>query len=161
MTTIYLSLGSNIGNRKQNLEKAITELEKNNVKEIKISSLYETEPVGPKQRNFYNLVGKFKTNLKPKELLKVLKQIEEKLGRIKTYRWGPRVIDIDILFYGKQIIKSKKLIIPHKEIVNRAFVLIPMNEIAPGFIHPIYHKTIKTICMPYLTKNSKYGIIKR
>ena len=83
------------------------------------------------------------------------------MGRTKTYRWGPRVIDIDILFYGKQIIKSKKLIIPHKEIVNRAFVLIPMNEIAPGFIHPIYHKTIKTICMPYLTKNSKYGIIKR
>lgn len=161
MTIIYLSLGSNIGNRKRNLEKALTELNKSNIKEIKISSLYETEPVGPKQRNFYNITGKFKTSLQPQDLLKTVKQIEEKLGRTKTYRWGPRVIDIDILFYGKQIIKSKKLIIPHKEIVNRAFVLIPMNEIAPGFIHPIYHKTIKTICMPYLTKNSKYGIIKR
>ena len=142
MTTIYLSLGSNIGNRKKNLEKALTELNKNNIKEIKISSLYETEPVGPKQRNFYNIAGKFK-------------------GRTKTYHWGPRVIDIDILFYGKQTIKSKNLIIPHKEIVNRAFVLIPMNEIASNFIHPIYHKAIKTICMPYLTKSSKYGIIKR
>ena len=68
MTTIYLSLGSNIGNRKKNLEKAVAELNKNNIKEIKISSLYETEPVGPKQRNFYNIAGKFKTNLNPREL---------------------------------------------------------------------------------------------
>lgn len=145
MTTIYLSLGSNIGNRKKNLEKALIELGQNNIKEIKISSFYETEPVGPKQRNFYNIAGKFKTNLKPQELLKTVKQIEEKLGRTKTYHWGPRVIDIDILFYGKQIIKSKNLIIPHKEIINRAFVLVPMNEIAPNFVHPIYRKTIRTM----------------
>lgn len=145
MTTIYLSLGSNIGNRKKNLEKALTELDKSNIKEIKISSFYETEPVGPKQRNFYNIAGKFKTNLKPQELLKTVKQIEEKLGRTKTYHWGPRVIDIDILFYGKQIIKSKNLIIPHKEIINRAFVLVPMNEIAPNFVHPANCKTIKTL----------------
>jgi len=145
MTTIYLSLGSNIGNRKKNLEKALIELNKSNIKEIKISSFYETEPIGPKQRNFYNIAGKFKTNLKPQELLKTVKQIEEKLGRIKTYHWGPRVIDIDILFYGKQIIKSKNLIIPHKEIINRAFVLVPMNEIAPNFVHPANRKTIKTL----------------
>ncbi len=145
MTTIYLSLGSNIGNRKKNLEKAVAELNKNNIKEIKISSLYETEPVGPKQRNFYNIAGKFKTNLNPQELLKVLKQTEQKLGRTKTYHWGPRVIDIDILFYGKQVIKSKNLIIPHKEIINRAFVLVPMKEIASNFVHPTQHKTIKTL----------------
>ena len=147
MTTIYLSLGSNIANRKKNLEKALTELYKNNIKQIKISSFYETEPVGPKQRNFYNIAGKFKTDLKPQELLKTVKQIEEKIGRTKTYRWGPRVIDIDILFYGKQIIKSENLMIPHKEIMNRAFVLVPMKEISPNFIHPIYHKTIKTLEM--------------
>ena len=145
MTTIYLSLGSNIGNRKNNLRKALIELNMNNIKEIKISSLYETEPVGPKQRNFYNIAGKFKTTLQPQELLKKIKQIEEYLGRTKTYRWGPRVIDIDILFYGKQIIKNKNLIIPHKEITNRAFVLVPMNEIAPNFIHPVYNKIIKTL----------------
>ncbi|MBQ1609853.1 MAG: 2-amino-4-hydroxy-6-hydroxymethyldihydropteridine diphosphokinase [Elusimicrobia bacterium] len=145
MTTIYLSLGSNIGNRKKNLEKAVAELSKNNIKEIKISSLYETEPVGPKQRNFYNIAGKFKTNLNPRELLKVLKQTEQKLGRIKTYHWGPRVIDIDILFYGKQVIKSKNLIIPHKEIINRAFVLVPMAEISANYIHPVYKKAIKTL----------------
>ena len=145
MITIYLSLGSNIGNRKKNLEKALIELNKSNIKEIKISSFYETEPVGPKQRNFYNIAGKFKTNLKPQELLKTVKQIEEKLGRIKTYHWGPRLIDIDILFYGKQIVKTKNLIIPHKEIINRSFVLVPMNEIAPNFVHPANHKTIKTL----------------
>ncbi len=145
MTIIYLSLGSNIGNRKRNLEKALIELHKKDIKKIKISSLYETEPVGPKQRNFYNIAGKFKTSLQPQDLLKTVKQIEENLGRIKTYRWGPRVIDIDILFYGKQIIKSKNLIIPHKEIANRAFVLVPMNEIAPNFVYPIKRKTIKTL----------------
>ena len=145
MTTIYLSLGSNIGNRKKNLEKALIELGQNNIKEIKISSFYETEPVGPKQRNFFNIAGKFKTNLKPQELLKTVKQIEEKLGRTKTYHWGPRIIDIDILFYGKQTIKTTNLIIPHKEIKNRAFVLVPMNEIASKFVHPIYRKTIRTM----------------
>ncbi|MBO7611931.1 MAG: 2-amino-4-hydroxy-6-hydroxymethyldihydropteridine diphosphokinase [Elusimicrobia bacterium] len=145
MTTIYLSLGSNIGNREKNLEKALTELSNNNISKIKVSSLYETEPVGPKQRNFYNIAGKFKTNLNPQDLLKVLKQIEQNLGRTKTYRWGPRVIDIDILFYGKQVIKSPKLTIPHKEIINRAFVLVPMKEIASNFVHPTQHKTIKTL----------------
>ncbi len=145
MTTIYLSLGSNIGNRKRNLEKAITELGKNNISGIQISSLYETEPVGPKQRNFYNIAGKFKTNLKPQDLLKTVKQIEQKLGRTKTYHWGPRVIDIDILFYGRGKIKTKNLVIPHKEIINRAFVLVPMAEIAKNFVHPVYRKTIKTL----------------
>ena len=153
MVIIYLSLGSNIGNRKTKLEKALTELNKNNIKEIKISSFYETEPIGPKQRNFYNIAGKFKTNLSPQELLKTVKQIEEKLGRKKTYRWGPRVIDIDILFYGNKIIKTKNLIIPHKEIANRAFVLVPMKEIVPNFIHPIYRKTMKT-----LNNNLKGGV---
>jgi len=142
---VYLSLGSNIGNRKRNLDLALNCLEQNCLEKLKISSLYETEPVGPKQRKFYNIAGKFTTILKPQELLKVVKSIEEKLGRKKTYHWGPRVIDIDILFYGKQIIKSDNLIIPHKEIQNRAFVLVPLKEIAPTLIHPVYHKTITTL----------------
>ncbi len=146
MITIYLSLGSNIGDRRKNIEKALSELEKNNIEKIRISSFYETEPVGPKQRNFYNIAGKFGTSLSPIELLKTLKQIEKRLGRTKTYRWGPRVIDIDILFYGNEIINTKSLIIPHKEIQNRAFVLIPMKEIAPKFIHPKIHKQIITLC---------------
>lgn len=145
MAIVYLSLGSNIGNRRKNIETAIIELEKNNINPVKLSSLYETEPVGPKQRKFYNMTGKFNTKLQPKELLKQLKRIEKNLGRIKTFRWGPRVIDVDILFYDKQVIKTKNLIIPHKEIQNRAFVLVPMKEIAPYFIHPVYKKTVSTL----------------
>ncbi len=145
MTIIYLSIGSNIGDRRKNVELSLNELERNGINAIKVSSFYETEPVGPKQRNFYNIVGKFRTNLRPTTLLKTLKQIEKNLGRKKTYRWGPRVIDIDILFYGNEIVETKELIIPHKEIANRVFVLVPMKEIAPDFIHPKIHKKIKTI----------------
>lgn len=145
MTVVYLSLGSNIGNRRKNIEKTLKEIENIGIKKIKISSFYETEPIGPKQRNFYNIAGKFKTDCGPFELLKKLKQIEKKLGRKKTYRWGPRIIDVDILFYGRQIIDTEELIIPHKEIANRAFVLVPMNEIASNFIHPKLHKKIKMI----------------
>ena len=96
MAIIYLSLGSNIGDRRKNIENALEEMDFYNIKKIKISSFYETEPVGPKQRNFYNIAGKFKTSLEPLELLAVLKAIEKKLGRKKTFRWGPRIIDIDI-----------------------------------------------------------------
>ena len=145
MAIVYLSLGSNIGNRRKNIEAAIIELEKNNINPLILSSLYETEPVGPKQRMFYNMAGKFNTKLQPNELLKQVKRIERILGRTKTFKWGPRVIDIDILFYGKQIIQMKNLIIPHKEIVHRLFVLIPMKEIAPYFIHPVYKKTVSTL----------------
>ena len=147
MTICYLSLGSNIGNRKKNIEKALVQLEKNSIKKIKLSSFYETEPVGPVQRNFYNIAGKFKTELTPFDLLKKIKEIESLLGRKKTYRWGPRVIDIDILFYGKKIIKTENLIIPHKEICKRLFVLIPLNEIAPNFVHVTAHKKIKTLLL--------------
>jgi len=149
MTVCYLSLGSNIGNRKKNIEKALKQLEKNNIKQIVISSFYETEPVGPEQRNFYNIAGKFKTDLTATELLKKIKEIEILLGRKKTYRWGPRVIDIDILFYGKKIIKTKNLIIPHKEILKRLFVLVPLNEIAPNLVHITAHKKIKTLLLMY------------
>ena len=142
---VYLSLGSNIGNRRKNLESAVKELDKKNIKLIKLSSLYETEPIGPKQRKFYNVAGKFTTNFKSQELLEVIKNIEKNLGRKKTYHWGPRIIDIDILFYGTQIIKKENLTIPHKEIQNREFVLVPLKEISPKFIHPVHKKTITTL----------------
>ena len=105
-----------------------------------------------KQRNFYNIAAKFKTLLLPDELLKTLKRIEKELGRKKTYRWGPRVIDIDILFYGKKVVKTKNLTVPHKEISNRAFVLVPLKEISPAFVHPVLRKQVKTLCVN-LTQN--------
>lgn len=145
MPIIYLSLGSNTGNRRKNIQKALSSLENINIKKIKISSLYETSPVGPKQRNFYNISGKFKTDMNPPELLKALKNIEKKAGRKKSFRWGPRIIDIDILFYGSEKINLKNLTVPHKEIKNRLFVLAPMKEISSNFVHPVYRKTVKTL----------------
>lgn len=150
--TIYLSFGSNIKDRKKYIEKALVELAKNDINKIKISSYYKTSPVGPKQRDFYNLVGKFETSLTPKELLKLIKEIENCLGRTKTVKWGPRIIDIDILFYGNKIIKEKNLIIPHKEIQNRLFILQPLNEIASSLTHPKYKKQIKTLLKSASTK---------
>lgn len=149
---VFLSFGSNIKNRKKNIEKALVELAKNNVNQIKISSYYKTSPIGPRQRYFYNLVGKFQTSLTPKKLLKLIKEIENYLGRTKTVKWGPRIIDIDILFYANNIIKEKNLIIPHKEIQNRLFILQPLNEISPALTHPKFKKQIKTLLKSASTK---------
>src|SRR5690606_6927900 len=113
---------------------------------------YKTSPVGPKQRDFYNLAGKFKTSLSPKELLKFLKETEIYLGRTKNLKWGPRIIDIDILFYGNSIVREKNLTIPHKEIQNRIFILQPLNEISPAFVHKIYKKQIKTLLKSALAR---------
>ncbi len=151
---IFLGFGSNIGYRRQNIERAIAELEQRGIPKIRLSSYYETSPVGPKQKQFLNAAGTFKTNLTADELLKTVKDIEKMLGRKKTLRWGPRTIDIDILFYSDIIIKNKNLIIPHKEIQNRLFVLQPLNEIASGFIHPVEKKQIKTLLKNALTEFS-------
>jgi len=158
---ILLAFGSNIGYRRRNIEKAIAELEQRGISKIRLSSYYKTSPVGPKQKQFLNAAGIFKTNLTADELLTTVKDIEKMLGRKKTLRWGPRIIDIDILFYSNIIIKNQKLIIPHKEIQNRLFVLYPLNEIASGFIHPVEKKQIKTLLKNALTEFSdKVKILK-
>ncbi|MFQ3548270.1 MAG: 2-amino-4-hydroxy-6-hydroxymethyldihydropteridine diphosphokinase [Armatimonadota bacterium] len=129
----YLSLGSNIEDKVSNINNAIKlidTLETTNV--IKTSSLYETKPVGfLDQPDFINAVIHIKTMLEPVELLEKLLEIEQNLGRVRTIRYGPRVIDIDILTYNNIKIKSDKLIVPHPEILNRAFILVPFEEIAP------------------------------
>lgn len=131
MVKAYLSLGSNIGNRADFLSKAIKELDSHQeISVTKISSLYETTPVGfLDQQNFLNIVAEINTTLSPLELLSFNQKIEKKLNRIKEIHWGPRTIDIDIVTYGDEIIESEKLTIPHKEAINRAFVLIPLAEI--------------------------------
>lgn len=146
MENIYLSLGSNIGNRKENIFSALSMLQSSGFVNIqKISSFYETSAIGPKQRNFYNIVVKAQTSLIPFKLLTIIKHIEKLLGRKDAARWTARIIDIDILIYGKKSIKMKDLLIPHKEMLNRLFVLVPFNEIAPNFKYPILNRKINQI----------------
>lgn len=132
MVEAYIGLGSNLGRRAQNIRRALAELGKiEKLKVIKVSSLHETEPVGgPPQRKFLNGVIKIKTDILPHQLLKELKNIEKKLGRKKTVKNDPRIIDLDILLYGDKNIKTKDLVIPHPRMQEREFVLLPLKEIS-------------------------------
>ena len=145
MAIAYIGLGSNLGRKKANIRRAIKLLSKNkDIKILKISSLYETEPVGyVKQDWFVNSCLKAETNLSPRQLLSVLKNVEKKLKRKRRFiKWGPRTIDLDILFYNNLKLKTKDLVIPHPEMHKRAFVLIPLMELEPNFIHPTKRKSI-------------------
>ncbi len=134
---IFLSLGSNLGNRSGNLRTAIDALTKK-VQPMAESSIYETEPWGySDQPKFLNMVLKGETELTPQDLLAYLKSTESSLGRKETFRFGPRLLDIDILFYDQLVMNTPSLIIPHPRIAERAFVLTPMAEISPDFIHPV------------------------
>jgi len=146
MPIVYIGIGSNLGNREENCEKAISFLEQNGIKVINRSSLYETEPWGVKdQPKFINMAVEVETHLKPEELLKTIKKIEKDLGRSEVIRWGPRVIDLDILFYNDLILKTHKLEIPHPGTYDRDFVLRPLAEIAPHKIHPVLKKGVKEL----------------
>lgn len=131
MIVCYLGLGSNLGNRRKNIKKALGYLAKaRGIKIEKTSRIYETEPVGgPPQGKFLNAAVRIKTSLSPHLLLKSIKKIENNLGRKKSVRWAPREIDLDILFYGDKIVKQKNLVIPHPRIFEREFVLKPLREI--------------------------------
>lgn len=138
MPNVFLSLGSNFGDKEKNILSAVKLIEKiPEIKIIKGSSIYETEPVGFKEQEyFFNMVLEIYTDLSPFKLLQKLEDIEDRLGKNIKRRWGPRSIDIDILFYGDQIIEGKELTIPHPLINERRFVLIPMAEIAGDFLCP-------------------------
>ena len=145
MATAYLSLGSNLGHREANIASALKMLGQE-AWILKVSSLYETEPVGYKDQPwFLNCVCSVETDLSPQALLKFLKAIERKLGLREDIRFGPRLIDIDILFYDGLILDSPDLIIPHPRLVGRAFVLLPLREIAPELVHPLLRATIEEL----------------
>lgn len=133
MHNVFISLGSNIGDRFSYLKSAIELLGNSpNVRIKKISSIYETEPVGyTDQDSFLNAVVEIATDLSPHQLLDFTQDIEKKLQRERTIRWGPRTIDLDILMYNQENIKTERLIIPHPRMFDRAFVLIPLTEIYP------------------------------
>ncbi|HEX8965684.1 MAG TPA: 2-amino-4-hydroxy-6-hydroxymethyldihydropteridine diphosphokinase [Patescibacteria group bacterium] len=145
MHTVYLALGANTGNKKENMAKAIALLGEK-VRVVKKAPLYETKPWGyTEQENFLNSAILIETELSPKELLAFIKQVEEKVGRQKRFTNGPREIDIDILFYDDLIINTPSLTIPHALLHVRDFVLQPLCDIAPDFVHPILHKTIRQL----------------
>ena len=136
MTTVYLGLGSNVGSRESNLWQALKFLSGHGNAVQEVSPVYETDPVGyADQESFLNCVCRFETNLKPKELLATVKGIEGLVGRTPTFQNGPREIDIDILFYGDVVMESEELTIPHLCIAERAFVLVPLADIASDMVH--------------------------
>ena len=147
MDRIFIGLGSNLGDRMRYLHQALSEIA--NTKKIfmkKYSSVYETEPVGYKeQQMFLNMAAELESTLAPQDLLGNLKEIEKNLGRSNSEHWGPREIDLDILYYGSEVINSDKLRLPHPEIANRKFVLVPMEEIAAEFIDPVQNLNIKNL----------------
>ncbi|QRN83013.1 2-amino-4-hydroxy-6-hydroxymethyldihydropteridine diphosphokinase [Chloroflexota bacterium] len=139
---IYLALGTNLGERETNLQKAIESLAPK-VRVIRKSSIYATPPWGyTDQPEFLNQVIEVDTTLQPLPLLHLLKSIEAEMGREETFRNGPRLIDLDILFYGSEVVEGEIITIPHPRLQDRAFVLVPLDEIAPDFVHPVLNESI-------------------
>ncbi|MCF6167217.1 2-amino-4-hydroxy-6-hydroxymethyldihydropteridine diphosphokinase [Lutibacter sp.] len=154
--TTYLSLGSNLGNKLEILQQAVDLIAKNIGSIAKISTVYKTESWGFKSADFYNICIQVSTSLNPEDLLKSIHEIEFSLGRIQdvSTEYKARTIDIDILLFDDEIIFSKELIVPHKSMLQRKFVMVPLAEIAPNLIHPIEKKRVQT-CLNNCTDNSK------
>lgn len=141
-----LLLGSNQGDKKLNLKRAVEMLERFAGNVSKISAIYETAPWGiTDQPDFYNRALLMETYLSPEKLIKAILEIEKQLGRVRDEKWGPRIIDIDILFYDNEIIDQKDLKIPHPQLHKRKFALIPLAEIDPDWLHPQLEKDIKSL----------------
>jgi len=146
MNIIYIQLGSNMGNRKSYIEKSMQQIEQEIGNIICSSKIYESSPWGVSiQNHFLNSVIKIESELSSSILLKKLQEIENNLGRVRLRKWGERTIDIDILFYNNEIIKTEKLNIPHPLLHERKFVLIPLSKIAPNYIHPILKKNVSDL----------------
>lgn len=159
MTRVFIGLGTNLGSRERNLEEAREALALK-MTLLKASSIYETAPWGYlDQPAFLNQVVEAKTDLSPSKLLDFLKDTEKELGRQENFRYGPRLIDLDILFYGKRIIHTARLQVPHPRLAERAFVLAPLAEIAPNWVHPQRQVTIQEL-LALLPAAEREGVTK-
>ncbi|TND09314.1 MAG: 2-amino-4-hydroxy-6-hydroxymethyldihydropteridine diphosphokinase [Bacteroidetes bacterium] len=149
--TVYLSLGSNLGDREALLDHALDLLRGNAGTIAAVSGTYETEPwpPGADQPMFLNLAAELVTQFSPEELMTRILQVEQVLGRVREKKWAPRTIDIDILFFDDRVIHSDTLHIPHPHIAERAFVLEPLYEIAPDFTHPEAGETVSEMLRKY------------
>jgi 2-amino-4-hydroxy-6-hydroxymethyldihydropteridine diphosphokinase len=146
---VFLGLGANFGDRMANLVRAVEELKTAGVRVVQSSSVYETEPVGgpPDQDSYLNAAIEVATSLTPREMLDLCKKIETDLGRVPGPRWGPRRIDVDILLWGDRVVDEPDLEIPHVEMANRAFVLGPLDEIAPEVYNPQIGRTVHELAI--------------
>ena len=148
MNLAYLLIGGNLGNRSANLQNALHQIEKNCGKILDLSAIYETAAWGlSNQPSFYNQAVSIQTNLEPKALMEQLLAIETNMGRIRSIKLGPRLIDLDILLIDQLILNTETLILPHPLMEQRRFALLPLAEIAPNLMHPILQKTIQELLM--------------
>lgn len=146
MHKAFIAIGSNLGDRMKNIEVALKKMEDYGLRIIKKSSIIETEPYGFKEQGkFLNGVILIETDLDPFELLNLLLNIEKEMGRERKIKWGPRNIDLDIIFYDDLVIDTDNLKIPHPDAHNRTFVMGPLSEIDPDFVHPVLKKKVKDI----------------
>lgn len=143
MNRVYISYGSNMGDRYANIDTALNMIKSSGFNIIKNSKLYKTDPYGfTDQPEFVNGAAEIETDMDCRSVLYKLLDIESKMGRVRKFKWGPRVIDLDIIFFNNQIINEKDLVVPHPDMQNRFFVLKPLYEIAPDFIHPVLNISI-------------------
>ncbi len=142
-----ISYGSNMGDKRRYIEEALRAIEEDeNIRNVRCSELIETEPYGGVEQDvFLNGAAVLETLYDPEELLHFLQSLEQKAGRERLVHWGPRTLDLDIVFYEEEVIRSDDLIVPHIDMHNRTFVLEPLSQVAPGWIHPIYGKSVTAL----------------